>query len=86
MINHSDEDKPPQKASMIFTLKMALDQIDALSDCLIAIQASEYDVNEDTITRLAFLIRERTQKIKNLMEEMSEESRSENQDNQLLGG
>ncbi len=86
MINNSDEDKPPQRASMIFTLKMALDQIDALSDCLIAIQASEYDVNEDTITRLAFLIRERTQKINNLMEEMSEGNRSDNHDNPLTGG
>ncbi len=86
MINHSDEDKPPQRASRIFTLKMALDQIDALSDCLIAIQASEYEVNEHTIERLAYLIRERTQKIKNLMEEIAEESRSDDHNNPLPGG
>ncbi len=86
MINHSDEDKPPQRTSRIINLKMGLDQIDALSDCLIAIQASEYEVNENTITRLAFLIRERTRKLKNLLEEMSEGNRSDTHDNPLTGG
>ncbi len=68
--------KPPQKSFTHFVIQMALDQIDALSDCLLAIQASKYEVEKNTIASLAFLIREKTQNIKNFMEEMSNEKRS----------
>ncbi len=67
---------PPQKRLTHYVIQMALDQIDALSDSLIAIQASKYEVEKNTITSLAFLIRERTENIKKFMQEMAEAKRA----------
>ncbi len=66
----------PQKSFNHYVIQMALDQIDALSDCLIAIQASKYEVEKNTITSLAFLIREKTENIKKFLEELGREKRS----------
>ena len=68
--------KPPQKSFTHYVIQIALDQIDALCDCLIAIQASKYEVEKNTITSLAFLIREKTQNLKQFIEEMSKQKRS----------
>ncbi len=65
----------PQKSFTHYVIQMALDQIEALSDCLIAIQASKYEVEKNTITSLAFLIREKTENIKKFFEEMVKEKR-----------
>ena len=69
-------DKPPQKTFIHYALEKALDQINTLSECLIAIQASEYEVEKKTIPSLAFLIREKVKNIKDFMEEMTREKRS----------
>ncbi len=68
--------KPASKSFTHYVIQMTLDQIDALSDCLLAIQASKYEVEKNTIASLAFLIREKTQNIKNFMDEVSKEKRS----------
>ncbi len=72
----SVQTRTPQKSFTQYAIEMALDQIDALSDGLIAIQASTYEVEKDTITSLAFLMREKTHNIKALMAEMAQEKRS----------
>ena len=69
-------DKPPQKTFIHYALEKALDQINTLTECLIAIQASEYEVEKKTIPSLAFLIREKIKNIKDLMDEMTKEKRS----------
>ncbi len=66
----------PQKSFTHYVIRMALDQIEALSDCLIALQASKYEVEKNTITSLAFLIREKTENIKKFLEEMGKETRT----------
>ncbi len=78
-------DNPPPKTFIHFAIEKALDQIDTLSECLIAIQASTYEVEKHTIATLAFLIREKTQNIKNLLAEMSESKRSIGLGDQLPG-
>jgi hypothetical protein len=69
-------DKPPQKTFLHYALEKALDQVNTLTESLIAIQASEYEVEEQTIPSLAFFIREKVKNIKDLMEEMAKEKRS----------
>ncbi len=76
MLTDSGQDKPSQVCFTSFVIQMALEQIKTLSDGLIAIEASEYEVEKDTIAHLAILIREKTQNIKNFMEEMAKENRS----------
>ncbi len=84
MSNLPGQGEPPPKSFTYYVIQMALGQIDALIDCLLAIQASSYEVDKHTIASLAFLIREKTQNIKVFMEEMAKEKRSlrlgENQD------
>ncbi len=75
-LNQDSSDNPPQKSFGHYVIQMALDQIDALSDSLIAIQASKYAVEKNTIASLAFLIREKTQNIKTFMEDMAKEKRA----------
>ncbi len=72
----SVQTRTPQKSFTHYAIEMALDQIDALRDGLIAIQASTYEVEKDTIASLAFLMREKTHNIKALMAEMAQEKRS----------
>lgn len=69
-------DNPPPKTFIHYAIEKALDQINTLSECLIAIQTSSYEVEKNTITILTFLIREKIQNIKNLLAEMSEAKRS----------
>ncbi len=76
MFNDIGQDKPPQVSFTFFVIQMALDQIKTLTECLMAIEGSDYEVEKDTVASLAFLIREKTQNIKNFMEEMSKENRS----------
>jgi hypothetical protein len=76
MFNHDSHDKPPQKTFIHYALKMALDEINTLSDTLGAIQPSKYEVEKDTIACLAFLIHEKIHDIRGLMEEMLKEKRS----------
>jgi hypothetical protein len=76
MFNHNAVDKPPQRTIIHYVVQMALDQITTLSDSLIAIQPSKNEVEKDTIADLAFLIREKTEDIKDLLEEISKENRS----------
>ena len=76
MPNHSDQDKPPQKTFIHYVLKMALDEINTLSDTLGTIRPSKYEVEKDTIACLAFLIHEKIHDIRGLMEEMLKENRS----------
>ena len=76
MPNHSDQDKPPQKTFIHYVLKMALDEINTLSDTLGSIRPSKYEVEKDTIACLAFLIHEKIHDIRGLMEEMLKENRS----------
>ncbi len=76
MFADNGQHKPSQVCFTSFVIQMALEQIKTLSDCLIAIEASDYEVEKDTIANLDFLIREKTQNIKNFMEEMSKENRS----------
>ncbi len=76
MPNHIDQDKPPQKIFIHYVLKMALDEINTLSDTLGAIQPSKYEVEKDTIVCLAFLIHKKIHHIRGLMEKMLKEKRS----------
>ncbi len=76
---------PPLKTFIHYAIEKALDQINTLSECLIAIQTSPYEVEKNTITILAFLIREKIQNIKNLLAEMSEAKRSIGLGDQLPG-
>ena len=76
MPNHSHQDKPPQKPFIYYVLKMALDEINTLSDTLGTIRPSKYEVEKDTIACLAFLIHEKIHDIRVLMEEMLKETRS----------
>ncbi len=66
----------PQKTFIHYALEEALNQINTLTECLLAIQSSKYEVEKNTIASLAFLIREKIQNIKDLMEEMTKEKRS----------
>jgi hypothetical protein len=76
MLNRAAQDKPPQRTFIHYVLKMALNEINTLSDTLGAIQPSKYEVEKDTIACLAFLIHEKIQDMKGLMEEMTKEKRS----------
>ncbi len=76
MINHSGQDKPPQKTFIHYVLKMALDEIHTLSDTLGAIQPAKYEVEKDTITSLTFHIHEKIQDIRGLIDEMTKEKRA----------
>jgi hypothetical protein len=75
MPNHSDQNKPPQKTFIHCVLKMALEEINTLSDTLGTIQPSKYEVEKDTIECLAFLIYRKIHDIRGLMEEMLKENR-----------
>ena len=76
MINDSSQEKPPQKTFIHYAILEGLDQINTFSHLLIAIQASKYEVEKSIIAGLAFVICEKAQDIKNVMEEMSKENRS----------
>jgi hypothetical protein len=76
MLNHAAQDKPQQRTFIHYVLKMALAEINTLSDTLGAIQPSKYEVEKDTIACLAFLIREKVQDMRGLMEEMQNENRT----------
>ncbi len=76
MANLPGPDKPPPQSFTHYVILKALGQVDALIECLLAIQASSHAVEKNTIASLAFLIREKTQHIKVFMEEMSQEKRS----------
>jgi hypothetical protein len=75
MPNHSDQDKPKQRTFIHYVLKMALDEINTLSDTLGAIQPAKYEVEKDTIACLAFLIYGKIHDIRGLMDEMLNENR-----------
>lgn len=75
MLNRAAQDKPTQRTFIHYVLKMALDEINTLSDTLGAIQPSKYEVEKDTIACLAFLIHEKIHDIRGLMEEMLKENR-----------
>jgi len=76
MLSDSSQEKPPQKTIINYAILEGLDQINAFSHFLIAIQASKYEVEQSIIAGLAFLICEKTKDIKNVMEEMLKENRS----------
>jgi hypothetical protein len=75
MLNLVDQEKPPERTFIHYVLKMALDEINTLSDTLGTIQPSKYEVEKDTIACLAFLIHEKIHDIRGLMEEMLNENR-----------
>jgi hypothetical protein len=75
MLNLNAQEKAPQKTFIHYVLKMALDEINTLSDTLGTIQPSKYEVEKDTIACLAFLIHEKIHDIRGLMEEMLKENR-----------
>ena len=76
MLNRAAQDKPTQGTFIHYVLKMALDEINTLSDTLGAIQPSKYEIEKDTIACLAFLIHQKIQDMKGLMEELTKEKRS----------
>ncbi|MCX5890338.1 MAG: hypothetical protein NTY36_12900 [Deltaproteobacteria bacterium] len=76
MANHGDQDKALQRTLTHYVFKMAVDQIYTLSDSLMAIHPSKYEVEKDIIASLVFLIYEKTRDIKSLMEETTREKRS----------
>jgi hypothetical protein len=76
MINHKAQDEPIQGTFIHYVLKMGLDEISTLSDTLGSIQPSKYEVEKDTIACLTFLIHEKIQDMRGLMEEMTKENRS----------
>ena len=76
MLNHTAQDKPPQKTFIHYALKIALDEIHTLSDTLGAIQPARYEVEKDTIASLTFLIHEKIQDMRGLIEEITKEKRS----------
>ena len=76
MLNHAAQDKPPQRTFMHYVFKIALEEVHTLSDTLGAIQPSKYEVEKDTIACLTFLIHEKIQDMRGLMEEMTKEKRS----------
>ena len=76
ILNLDAQEKAPQKTFIHYVLKMALDEINTLSDTLGTIQPSKYEVEKDTIACLAFLIHEKIHDIRGLMEEMLKENRS----------
>ncbi len=76
MLNHSGQEKPAQKTFINYVLKMALAEIHTLSDTLGAIQPAKYEVEKDTIASLAYLIHEKIQDMRGLMDEMTKEKRT----------
>ena len=76
MLSHAAQDKPPQRTFLHYVFKKALEEVHTLSDTLGAIQPSKYEVEKDTIACLTFLIHEKIQDMRGLMEEMTKEKRS----------
>lgn len=52
MLNYNDRDKPSQTTFIHYAFKMAVEQINTLSDCLMAIQPSKYEVEKDIMRLL----------------------------------
>jgi hypothetical protein len=74
MLNHAAQDKLPQRTFIHYVFKMALDEISTLSDALGAIQPSKYEVEKDNIACLTFLLHQKIQDIRGLMDEMLKEN------------
>ncbi len=75
MIDHDQHHKLSQMTIIHYVFKMALNEINGLSDTLRAIHPSKYEAEKMTIERLAYLIHEKIHDIKGLMEEMINEQR-----------
>jgi hypothetical protein len=75
MLNDSGQEKPSQKTLIHYAILEGLDQINTFSHFLMATQASKYEVEKNIIAGLAVVICEKTQDLKNVMEEMSKENR-----------
>jgi hypothetical protein len=76
MLNHAAQNKPPQRTFLHYVFKKALEEVYALSDTLGAIQPANYEVEKEAIACLAFLIHEKIQDMRGLIEEMGEGKRS----------
>ena len=76
MLNDFGPEKPPQTTFIQYAIQLGLDQINTLSHFMIALQASKYEVEKSIIAGLASLICEKTQDIRDVMAEMSNENRS----------
>ncbi len=76
MIKHGDHIKQPQTTFIHHVFKIAIDEINTLSDSLMAIQPAKYDVEKDIVASLAVLLHRKIHDIRSLMEEMTRESRS----------
>lgn len=76
MIDPSYQTKQPQTTFIHYVLKLALEEINTLSDSIVAVQPTEYEVEKDTLVRLAFLIHEKIRDVRGLIDEMTKENRS----------